>query len=558
MEKVASRDTMTTTNAALSDSFTSTENAYHSYMAVVLKPLLQFVTAECLAATPASAPNIVDFVIQLLEANKQRLYQMCRATTPSITNLMQSSRVAPEPSSESPFPAFFPDYLGSDALSQCSNEFNFSAESFTVCAPVLPPLNLSQLPSERATLATLVQKQYLDAEAEAKDLMRILHKHCILSMRIPWQQWHSLPLPPHGVQSSAFPPQTPHVVISPNAVAGQSASTVTNPPAVSGVTSVQSPSPDTSSSTHDALSKCCSAVVSGTRRRDSQFPREIFERYQDGTGRLPATKLIAALTEADAPVIPDSDAAAAATIARFDCNNNGLMEFSEFERAMHLPDELALYFQEKQMPTLADALRALVGRGSDQLLRVSQLPPGDMHAASAAVCASIADEAKSLHEELRRSFDAQFEIQVQMDADAGKFNVVKMACGSIVDFHSGLAGRVGMPHLKFKDAMRQEHCEKAGCTTPFTTGNYKITTTPKHEWLYIAGGDTGDLVPCPDMGHGRRIVLISELMQLKLAIDAKLTEVELLAVVLYTGPMFQVRHVPARVCTLMCVRHLEL
>ena len=115
-----------------------------------------------------------------------------------------------------------------------------------------------------------------------------------------------------------------------------------------------------------------------------------------------------------------------------------------------------------------------------------------------------------------------------------------MACGGIDDFHSGLTGRVGMPHLKFKDAMRQEHCEKAGCNTSFTTGNYKITTTPNQEWLYIAGDETGQQVACPDMDHSRRILLISELMKLQLAIDAKLTEVEMLAIVLYTGPMFQV------------------
>jgi hypothetical protein len=127
-----------------------------------------------------------------------------------------------------------------------------------------------------------------------------------------------------------------------------------------------------------------------------------------------------------------------------------------------------------------------------------------------------------------------------MDADAGKFNVVKMACGGVEDFHSGLTGRVGMPHLKFKDAMRQEHCEKAGCNTPFTTGNYQITTTPRQEWLYIAGDETGQQVACADMDHERRIVRMSELMKLKLAKDAQLTEVEMLAIVLYTGPMFQV------------------
>jgi len=429
---------MTTADASFSAA--STEHAFQSFTAISLKPLLEFVTTECLAAMPASGLNLVDFVMQLLEANKERLYQMCR---------------------------------GNDSVSMQLQSYHIDNVPHTITST-----QTSKAPIDTSRI------QELGA--------------------------------PAALSSAPSPSSAGSAAGDPN---------------------------------HDALSRCTSAVLSGIRRRDAKFLRQVFERHQDGTGSLPASKLIAALTEADAPVIPDSDAAAATVIVRFDCNSNGLMEFSEFERAMHLPDELALYFQEKRQPALGDALRALVGRGSDQLLRVSQLPPGDMQAASAAVCASLAEEGKSLHEELQRSFAAQFEIQAQMEADAGKFNVVKMACGGIVDFHSGLTGRVGMPHLKFKDAMRQEHCEKAGCNTSFTTGNYKITTTPKQEWLYIAGDETGQLLPCPDMGHGRRIVRISELMQLKLAIDAKLTEVEMLAVVLYTGPMFQVSQQSACVCT---------
>ncbi len=303
--------------------------------------------------------------------------------------------------------------------------------------------------------------------------------------------------------------------------------------------------------TNATVLKCSNAISAGIRRRDPKFLLEIFDRYKDGSGSLSASKLTAALTEADAPVIPDCDAAAAAAIARFDSNSNGVMELGEFERAVSLPDELQLYFQEKQQPALADALRALVGRDSDQLLRVSKLSPGDMQLASSAVCASVAEQVASLHEELQRSFAVQFEIQAQMEANAGKFNVVKMACGGVEDFHSGLTGRVGMPHLKFKDAMRQEHCERAGCNTRFTTGNYKITTTPRQEWLYIAGDETGQQVACPDMGHGRQIVRISELMKLKLAKDAKLTDDEMLAIVLYTGPMFQVSQQSVRV--FMCI-----
>ena len=83
--------------------------------------------------------------------------------------------------------------------------------------------------------------------------------------------------------------------------------------------------------------------------------------------------------------------------------------------------------------------------------------------------------------------------------------------------------------------MRQEHCERAGCDAEFTTGNYKITTTPKSEWQYVVGG-----LMCPDMQHNRRLISSSELLQRKVSRDANLCEEEVIAVVLYTGPMFQI------------------
>ena len=77
-----------------------------------------------------------------------------------------------------------------------------------------------------------------------------------------------------------------------------------------------------------------------------------------------------------------------------------------------------------------------------------------------------------------------------------------------------------MPHLDFKREMMREHCERAGCDTEFTTGNYKITTTPKKEWLYVAGDENGQRVSCPAefMNHGRVIVALEELKQLELCL----------------------------------------
>ena len=71
-------------------------------------------------------------------------------------------------------------------------------------------------------------------------------------------------------------------------------------------------------------------------------------------------------------------------------------------------------------------------------------------------------------------------------------------------------------------------------------GNYKITSTPFHEWMYIVGDETGKRLPCPDMDHGRRILLIEELLQKSLVKRADLSRAEMIAVVLYTGPMFVV------------------
>ena len=88
--------------------------------------------------------------------------------------------------------------------------------------------------------------------------------------------------------------------------------------------------------------------------------------------------------------------------------------------------------------------------------------------------------------------------------------------------------------------MRSEHCSWGGHSYEFKTPNYQVTTTPRKEWLYIVGDDKGKRVSCPDMGHERRIVSIEELLERPLAKRAKLTRAEMIAVVLYTGPMYVV------------------
>ena len=287
---------------------------------------------------------------------------------------------------------------------------------------------------------------------------------------------------------------------------------------------------------HATFAQCSAGIFAGKNRRNEQFLRELFNRHRDSSGGLRGQNLVQALRDADAPIISTSDQETADMVKQFDANSNGTLDFGEFQAAVSEADELQVWLGEKQLPIVTDALRVLVGRSSDQLKALSQLSPAHIELAAAATCSIIPAMMKELHQELQGAFAIQSQIETDMQADPSKFNdFFKMACGTIADFHKGLTGRVGMPHLNFKHAMRQEHCERAGCDVEFTTGNYKITTNPKREWQYVVDG-----VACPDMGHQRRLISILELLQRQVCRDAKLCEEEVIAIVLYTGPMFQI------------------
>ena len=73
-----------------------------------------------------------------------------------------------------------------------------------------------------------------------------------------------------------------------------------------------------------------------------------------------------------------------------------------------------------------------------------------------------------------------------------------------------------------------------GHNTPFTTSNYKITTTPEAEWRLVTTGDTAG----HNMQHGRRLPGVEELLQSDTAIAAHVTRIEAVVTILYTGPMY--------------------
>ena len=92
----------------------------------------------------------------------------------------------------------------------------------------------------------------------------------------------------------------------------------------------------------------------------------------------------------------------------------------------------------------------------------------------------------------------------------------------------------GSPDLHFVPAMDAEHRSRACADLEFETSNYRIKTTPSKEWMIVTGE-----MDCPEdqKGFNRRIPNIENLMSLSTSKEANLQKAEIIAIVLYTGPM---------------------
>lgn len=121
-----------------------------------------------------------------------------------------------------------------------------------------------------------------------------------------------------------------------------------------------------------------------------------------------------------------------------------------------------------------------------------------------------------------------------------------MSAGSVGNFFRGLMGRVGFPCLDFERAIFLEHCQQQGAEYEFTTGNpYHITTKPSSEWKYVVHGHVSD-------ADGRtctppQVVIDGKMVSRVIGdIDCLVTQYhhaglsrpEVIAIILYSGPMF--------------------
>ena len=136
--------------------------------------------------------------------------------------------------------------------------------------------------------------------------------------------------------------------------------------------------------------------------------------------------------------------------------------------------------------------------------------------------------------------------------------------GSLEDFRTNAADRVGVCHVDPLKGMELEHLQSLSSDFEFTTSNYVVKTTPKIEYrLATTGGsyykdwvrrkDQGEDVPALSsleklmvknkgeplnrFGPERIIRPLAEYRELPVVQRATLSDAEIIAVVLYTGPM---------------------
>eukprot|EP00960_Hanusia_phi_P023333 688718-Hanusia_phi.AAC.1 len=101
----------------------------------------------------------------------------------------------------------------------------------------------------------------------------------------------------------------------------------------------------------------------------------------------------------------------------------------------------------------------------------------------------------------------------------------------IESFHTGLVGKLGLPHPRLLEAMENEHCRRGDSEDLFEPGNYNTRTTPKREWEVLATDESR-----AKMSTGpRRIRRMEEIMRDENVREANLLEEEILALQLYTG-----------------------
>jgi hypothetical protein len=195
-----------------------------------------------------------------------------------------------------------------------------------------------------------------------------------------------------------------------------------------------------------------------------------------------------------------------------------------------------------------------LGNFADQLGGIKDMAEEELSVAVQRFIAEVPAVVSAGLKQLKgRAAASQFGSKVQEHINS-KFTLDGAFVGKFAtldDFYKGPEELIGTPNPKIMQGMQTEHCLRGNSQRKFTTGNYNLTTTPATEWEFVVDPKEGVAYPHTPKDKaqwpkgmdwkgesGRESEDVEVIMKRKQITLAGLLKMEVIALRLYTGPMF--------------------
>lgn len=268
-------------------------------------------------------------------------------------------------------------------------------------------------------------------------------------------------------------------------------------------------------------------------RNDEAAVRKIFEARADRSpsgagpqGRLSKDALKQALADLHIPLDVRDEGEADELMARADLNGDGSIDAEEFQVLVGGNTLLEMLLQGLSVH------RALAHGLGGSMEAFRKMPDSEIDARVRRSMPLVSGIIKKAVEGIRA---AEQQAAERSAAGGAKF-AFEIRGGTLKDYYAGLSDRVGAAPADVAKGVEKEHLKSGDCDIRFRTGNYGILTTPRTEYELVISGGKG-----LKKGDERVLRPLDYYTDRETVKGAGLTPVEIVMLVMYTGPMFQVR-----------------
>ena len=205
------------------------------------------------------------------------------------------------------------------------------------------------------------------------------------------------------------------------------------------------------------VDECLMSVACGFLRRDESYVKEVFLKHSkdlvdpkksgESQSGLLKGNMRAALKDAHFPLVSGPLATSDDELMRqVDLDKSDCVSFEEFRQFVLQRGSVENWMKTEQfLQILSDSVAPLLGMDAgpdDQMRRLAQLSPDQIQQALNAAVIGLNTQFESSQENLKKTLKA---VTGQTERlSQSKFEVSKLACGTIDDFHKGLESRIGM------------------------------------------------------------------------------------------------------------------